>query len=112
MPWLIIRSTAVVLIVLVPTHFAMTHFLTDVAMTDSAFVSARWESGLLAAADWVMLVAAVFHGCAGAWTIADDHLPPGGRRRLVRGGIVGLGVTLVIVGTVTLLAVLGRAPLG
>ncbi len=110
--WLLIRTTAVVLVALVLAHFALTHFITDVAATDSTFVAARWESGLVAAADWVMLVAAVLHGCAGAWTIADDHLATGGRRRLVRGGIVGLGVTMVVVGSVTLLVVLGRSPVG
>jgi succinate dehydrogenase / fumarate reductase membrane anchor subunit len=104
--WMCIRLTALVLAVLVLTHFALTHLITDVAMTDSAFVAARWQSGIVAAADWLMLVAAVVHGGAGAWTIADDYLLPGGRRRAVRAAIWVLGTAMVLGGTVTLLAVL------
>ena len=104
--WLLIRMTALLLAVLVLTHFALTHLITDVAMTDSAFVAARWQSGLVAAADWVMLVAAVVHGGAGAWTITDDYSMPGGRRRIVRVAIAGLGTAMVLGGTATLLTVL------
>ena len=104
--WLCIRLTALILAVLVLTHFALTHLINDVAMTDSAFVAARWQSGIVAAADWVMLVAAVLHGGAGVWTIADDYLDPGRRRSMVRGAITVLGTAMVVGGTATLLAVL------
>jgi len=104
--WLLIRLTAVVLAVLVLTHFALTHLINDVAMTDSAFVAARWQSGIVAAADWLMLVAAVVHGGAGVWTITDDYLTPGGRRRAVRLAIAGGGTAMVVGGTITLLVVL------
>jgi succinate dehydrogenase / fumarate reductase membrane anchor subunit len=104
--WLLIRVTALLLAVLVLTHFALTHLINDVAMTDSAFVAARWQSGIVAAADWVMLVAAVVHGGAGAWTITDDYTMPGRRRRVIRGLIAVLGTAMVLGGTATLLAVL------
>jgi succinate dehydrogenase / fumarate reductase membrane anchor subunit len=107
--WLTIRLTAILLAVLVLLHFAVTHVFTDVAETDSAFVAARWESGLVAATDWLMLVAAVVHGALGAWAVAVDHVRSPRRRAWVRGSLVALSGLLIAGGTATLLAVLGRA---
>lgn len=106
--WLTIRLTAVILAVLVLVHFAATHLLTDVAETDSAFVAARWESGLVAATDWLMLLTAVLHGGAGAWTIANEYVLSAGRRTAVRTALLAAGAAMVAGGTLTLLAVLGR----
>lgn len=106
--WLIIRVTALILAVLVLAHFAVTHLLTDVAETDSDFVATRWQSGLVAATDWLMLVAAVLHGGAGITAILDDHVRSTSRRRWLRAAIGVGGATMIAVGTLTLLVVLGR----
>jgi succinate dehydrogenase / fumarate reductase membrane anchor subunit len=106
-PWLLIRLTALILAVLVLAHFAVTHLMTDVAMTDSAFVAARWQSGVVAATDWLMLVTAVLHGGAGAWMIAEDSLAPGTRRMATQSAIAVLGAAMIVGGTVTLLLALG-----
>jgi succinate dehydrogenase hydrophobic anchor subunit len=105
--WLTIRLSGVLLAVLVLLHFAVTHLLTDVAETGSAFVADRWESGVVAATDWVMLVAAVLHGAAGVWTVLDDYASP---RRLAwaRPALGTLAVVMIALGTWTLLSVLGR----
>jgi succinate dehydrogenase hydrophobic membrane anchor protein len=107
--WLTIRVTGIVLAVLVLAHFAATHLLTDVAGTDSTFIATRWESGLVAATDWLMLVAAVLHGVTGAWTIANDYVRPTGLRTGIRAALVAAGAAMVAGGTWTLLVVLGRA---
>lgn len=106
--WLTIRATALLLAVLVLAHFAVTHLLTDVAETDSAFVAARWESGIVAATDWLMLVTAVLHGGAGAWAIVDDYVQAPAPRRRIRALIALAGTAMVALGTGTLLVVLGR----
>jgi len=106
--WLTIRVTATVLAVLVPLHFAATHLLTDVAETDSAFIAARWESGLIAATDWLMLVCAVLHGGAGAWTVANDYVGSPARRAWLRSALLVAGAAMISGGTLTLLVVLGR----
>ncbi len=105
--WLTIRVTATVLAALVPLHFAATHLFTDVAQTDSAFIAARWESGLIAATDWLMLVCAVLHGGAGAWAIANDYV--GSRvRAWLRAALIVTGAAMIGGGTLTVLVVLGR----
>ncbi len=105
--YLTIRVTAVLLAVLVLLHFAVTHLFTDVADTGSAFVAERWESGIVAATDWVMLVAAVLHGAAGVWMVLDDYASPA-RLTWARRALGGLAVLMIAVGTWTLLTVLGR----
>ena len=106
--WLTIRVTALLLAVLVLVHFAATHLLTDVADTGSAFIAGRWESGLVAATDWLMLVAAVVHGTAGAWGIASESVRSVAVRRTIRVVLALLATAMVAGGTATLLVVLGR----
>ncbi len=105
--WITIRLTALALAPLVLTHFAVTHLFTDVADTDSAFVAERWQSGLVATTDWVLLVTAVLHGGAGLWTVVDDYVRRS-RRTVVRTAIVVLGAVMIVGGTATLIIVLGR----
>lgn len=108
LPWLTIRVTALLLAVLVLAHYAATHILVDVAETGSAFVAERWQSGLIAATDWLMLLAGVLHGAAGAWIIAGDYVRSPVRLRRIRAAIGVLAAAMLAGGTTTLLVVLGR----
>lgn len=108
LPWLTIRVTALLLAVLVLAHYAATHILVDVAETGSAFVAERWQSGLIAATDWLMLLAGVLHGAAGAWIIAGDYVRSPARLRRIRAAIGVLAAAMLAGGTATLLVVLGR----
>jgi succinate dehydrogenase hydrophobic anchor subunit len=108
LPWLTIRVTALLLAVLVLAHYAATHILVDVAETGSAFVTERWQSGLIAATDWLMLLAGVLHGAAGAWIIAGDYVRSSVQLRRIRFAISALAVAMLVGGSLTLLAVLGR----
>ncbi len=106
--WLAIRATALLLAVLVLVHFAVTHLVNDVAATDSAFVAERWQSGVVAATDWLMLVSAVVHGASGVWVMSDEYVRSPGRRRSLRALVAALGTLMIVGGTATLLVVLGR----
>jgi succinate dehydrogenase hydrophobic anchor subunit len=100
--YLLLRITGLLLAVLVLGHFALTHVVTDVQDTGSAFVGRRWASAFWLAWDWSMLGAAFLHGGAGAWVVIDDHTPdPAARRRRRRvlvaacAGLWALGSILV-----------------
>lgn len=100
--FVVIRTTAVLLGVLVLGHFAVTHLVTDVAETDSSFVLRRWSSALWLAWDWTMLATALVHAGAGLWLLVDELTRAGSVRRTLR---IALGVTVVVllgVGTVAL----------
>jgi len=99
--WLAVRLTGLILTILVLGHFALTHFVTDVAETDSSFVASRWSSPLFVAWDWTMLVAAVVHGAAGLW-VAMGEYAAGRRRALLRRALVALSVVMIVGGTATI----------
>jgi succinate dehydrogenase hydrophobic anchor subunit len=100
--FLVMRTTAVVLAVLVLGHFAVTHVVNDVAATGSSFVLRRWSSGLWLAWDWTMLAAALAHAGAGLWLLIDEQAPAARPRRLLHAALAGTVVLLLAVGTAAL----------
>ena len=99
--WLVVRLTGLILALLVLGHFALTHFVTDVAQTDSAFIADRWASPLFLAWDWTMLVCAVAHGAAGIW-VAIGEYASGGRRTALRRALLALALLMIAGGTATI----------
>ncbi len=100
--FLVMRTTALVLAVLVLGHFAVTHLVNDVAETGSSFVLERWSSALWLTWDWTMLAAALAHAGAGIWLLIDEQAPTGRRRRLLHLALGGMVVLLLAVGTAAL----------
>lgn len=97
--FLVMRTTAVLLAVLVLGHFAVTHLVTDVAQTGSSFVLRRWSSALWLAWDWTMLVAALGHAGAGLWLMIDEQAPAAPLRRRLQVATAAAVVLLLVVGT-------------
>jgi succinate dehydrogenase hydrophobic anchor subunit len=100
-----VRVTGLILAVLVLGHFAVTHIVTDVADTGSAFVAERWRSAIVLGWDWLMLAAAVLHGAAGLRGIVVEYASPRLARYLVAGLLV-LAAAMLALGTATILAVI------
>ncbi|MCP9484466.1 MAG: hypothetical protein MSC30_01270 [Gaiellaceae bacterium MAG52_C11] len=100
--FLVMRTTAVVLAVLVVGHFAVTHLVNDVAETGSSFVMQRWSSALWLAWDWTMLAAALAHAGAGIWLMIDEQAPATRPRRLYHAALVVTIGVLLAVGTAAL----------
>ena len=98
--YLLLRVTGVMLAVLVLGHFALTHVVTDVADTDSAFIARRWGSALWLAWDWTMLGSAFLHGGAGVWVLIDDFTPDPAARRRRRWLLVSGCTVLWLIGSV------------
>jgi succinate dehydrogenase / fumarate reductase membrane anchor subunit len=99
--FIVMRTTAVLLAVLVLGHFALTHIVTDVSDTGSSFVLRRWSSALWLAWDWTMLAAALAHGGAGAWLVIEEQA--GGRvAQHLKSGLVLTVTVLLTLGTIAL----------
>jgi succinate dehydrogenase / fumarate reductase membrane anchor subunit len=83
-PWeyVAIRATGVLLSVLVLGHFAVTHFVTDVADDNSSFVVRRLSSALWIAWDSTMLAAALAHGAMGMRIALRDYSSSARGRRV------------------------------
>jgi succinate dehydrogenase / fumarate reductase membrane anchor subunit len=105
--FVVMRTTALLLAVLVLGHFALTHLVTDVAETDSSFVLRRWSSALWIAWDSTMLAAALTHAGAGLWLLVDEHARGALRRRL-HVSLAASVALLLAVGTAALVAAAGR----
>ena len=71
--YVVLRLTGLVLAILVLGHFAVTHFVTDVAHDNSAFVARRLSSAMWVAWDATMLAAALAHGATGIRLATADY---------------------------------------
>ena len=97
--FVVMRTTAVLLAVLVLGHFAVTHLVNDVAETSSSFVLQRWSSALWLAWDWTMLAAALAHAGAGLWLIVDEQSSGTRVRRRLQLAVAATVGVLLTVGT-------------
>jgi succinate dehydrogenase / fumarate reductase membrane anchor subunit len=95
--YVLLRLTGVLLSVLVLGHFVVTHFVTDVARDDSAFVARRLSSAVWIAWDSAMLAAAVAHGSVGLRIAIADYATPA-RRRVLERVVLALGTLVFTVG--------------
>jgi succinate dehydrogenase hydrophobic anchor subunit len=100
--YVLLRVTGLMLSVLVLGHFVVTHFVTDVARDDSAFVARRLSSALWIAWDAAMLAAALAHGAAGVRLALADYSTEPGRRRLLERVVVSVSVVLFVVGVIAI----------
>lgn len=91
-----VRVTGVLLSVLVLGHFAVTHFVTDVARDNASFVARRLSSALWIAWDSVMLAAALAHGAIGVRVAVRDYSSSPRRRRAAT-RVLAAGVVVVFV---------------
>lgn len=99
--YLVLRVTGLVLSVLVLGHFAVTHFVTDVAADDAAFVTRRLASSLWIAWDATMLAAALAHGAVGLRLALTDYAV-GRRRRMLARGVVAVAAALFVIGSLAI----------
>jgi succinate dehydrogenase / fumarate reductase membrane anchor subunit len=91
-----LRVTGLMLSVLVLGHFAVTHFVTDVAHDNAAFVARRLSSAVWIVWDGTMLAAALAHGAFGVRLAIADYATDARARRLW-GRTVGLVVVVLFV---------------
>lgn len=107
--FVVMRTTAVLLAVLVLGHFAVTHVVNDVAATGAGFALRRWSSALWLAWDSTMLAAALAHAGCGIWLLIDERSATPKRRRTLQ---LGLALTIAVVFAVGLTAIAVAATKG
>ncbi|MGQ0743693.1 MAG: succinate dehydrogenase hydrophobic membrane anchor subunit [Acidimicrobiales bacterium] len=100
--WLFMRASGLMLVVLALSHFALTHIVTDVAETDSAFVTDRWDNPVWRVFDWLLLALALSHGFNGVRGVMADQVRNGPFRRAAISAIGALAAGLFVLGTVTI----------
>ena len=107
--FVVMRTTAVLLAVLVLGHFAVTHVVNDVAATGASFALRRWSSALWLAWDATMLGAALAHAGCGVWLVIDERASKPARRRALQ---LSLAVVTAVVFAVGMTAIVVAATKG
>jgi succinate dehydrogenase hydrophobic anchor subunit len=96
------RVTGLLLSVLVLGHFAVTHFVTDVARDDSAFVTRRLSAAVWIAWDTAMLAAALVHGALGVRIALADYSGSARTQRRLEKAVLALAFALFVLGTIAI----------
>ena len=102
--FIVMRTTAVLLAVLVLGHFAVTHVVNDVASTGAGFALRRWSSALWIAWDAAMLAAALVHAGCGVWLVIEERATKPARRKTLQLSLAATTTVVFAVG-VTAIAV-------
>jgi succinate dehydrogenase hydrophobic anchor subunit len=97
-----LRVTGLMLSVLVLGHFAVTHFVTDVARDNSAFVARRLSQTIWIVWDSTMLAAALAHGAFGVRLAIADYSTEARARRSWERAVAAVVVVLFVLGLIVI----------
>ncbi len=98
------RLSGALLIVLAGGHVFITHYLNVPSETTFAFVTARWSNPYWRTFDWLLLMAALWHGVLGLRYSIQDYLRSPMARTIAQGLMWSLGVVFLALGSVTIFA--------
>jgi succinate dehydrogenase cytochrome b556 subunit/succinate dehydrogenase hydrophobic membrane anchor protein len=102
--WYFMRISGLLLIVLAGGHIFITHYLNVPSETTFTFVADRWANPYWRTFDWLLLMAALWHGVLGLRYSIQDYLRSPMARTVAQGLMWSLGVVFLALGTVTILA--------
>ena len=97
--WYLMRLTGLGLFVLALAHYLITHFISDPAIQNADWITARWGNIAWRTTDWLMLSFVVFHATMGMRTVVQDYTS-GGLRTLLTMLLYLLAIALFAMGTI------------
>lgn len=108
--WLLQRISAVVLFVLLITHYVGYHFLSrgvapggkDISYSE---VKSLMSSPLFNLMQFVFLLTALYHGINGVWMVIEDYIAHKGWRIFLYSILIVAGMSLLFIGTLTIFKV-------
>lgn len=100
--WLFLRVSGVALVILAGTHLIITHYVNVPTETTFDFVSQRWANPLWRTFDWLLLMAALWHGVLGLRYSVTDYLRRPGLRVLGHALVWVVGFAFMALGTITI----------
>ena len=100
--WYFLRVSGLLLVGLSTSHIFITHYLNIPSETTFAFVAGRWANPLWRTFDWLLLMAALWHGVLGLRYSVTDYLRRPGWRVVGHSTIWVLGFVFMALGTVTI----------
>jgi succinate dehydrogenase / fumarate reductase, cytochrome b subunit len=100
--WYFLRVSGALLVLLAGAHLFITHYLNVPTDTTFDFVAERWANPLWRTFDWLLLLAALWHGVLGLRYSVQDYLRRPGWRVLGHSAVWVLGVGFTALGSVTI----------
>ena len=102
--WLLQRVSAVVLFVMLIYHFVYYHFISQGVYPWKTVVT-KMQSPWFNLLQFTFLVTALYHGLNGIWMVTEDYIHGKMARMIIFSLLVLLGVSLLFVGTLTILKI-------
>jgi succinate dehydrogenase cytochrome b556 subunit len=102
--WYFMRLSGAILIVLAGGHILITHYLNVPSETTFSFVTARWANPYWRTFDWLLLMAALWHGVLGLRYSIQDYLRLPMARTVAQGLMWIIGFVFLALGTVSVFA--------
>ena len=98
------RLSGALLIILTGGHIVITHYLNVPSETTFGFVTDRWSNPYWRTFDWLLLMAALWHGVLGLRYSIQDYLRSPMAGTIAQGVMWILGFVFLALGTVTVFA--------
>jgi succinate dehydrogenase cytochrome b556 subunit len=102
--WYFMRLSGAALIILAGGHIVITHYLNVPSQTTFGFVTARWANPYWRTFDWLLLMAALWHGVLGLRYSIQDYLRAPMARTVAQGLMWIIGFVFLALGTVSVFA--------
>src|SRR5215213_5426998 len=99
--WYFMRLSGAALIILAGGHIVITHYLNVPSQTTFAFVTARWVNPYWRTFDWLLLMAALWHGVLGLRYSIQDYLRVPMARKIAQGLMWIIGFVFLALRTVS-----------
>lgn len=100
--WYFIRVSGVLLVLFAGAHMFITHYLNVPTDTTFDFVANRWANPLWRTFDWILLLAALWHGVLGLRYSITDYLRSPGLRVAAMALMWVIGFVFMAIGTMTI----------
>jgi succinate dehydrogenase cytochrome b556 subunit/succinate dehydrogenase hydrophobic membrane anchor protein len=100
--WYFLRVSGVLLVVLALGHLFITHYLNAPSETTFDFVADRWANPLWRTFDWVLLMAALWHGLVGLRYSIADYVRSAGWRVVGFSALWIVGLIFTGLGSITI----------
>lgn len=99
--WLLQRISAIILFVLLLSHFITYHFISkgDIEYTKIIEKMRQWWFPLI---QFLFLITALYHGLNGVWMVIEDYVHSKGWRIFLFSLLITVGVTFLFVGILTI----------
>jgi len=107
--WLLQRISAVVLFVILMTHFLLYHFISNGTPSWSEVI-AKMQSPWFNLMQFLFLVTALYHGLNGVWMVVEDYIHCRCWRIAIFSLIWLVGLCLLFIGTFTIIKVANLNP--